>query len=460
MGNISIDNKAVESQEMLYTRNTQALRRQKMLKRHRQPLVCLTLNITDPVQCLPMTERTFNEGCTAMQAHLTAGRIRTTSHEPYMEKTVCEAYYSVAASADVVKRIMVALEDTHPLLCLFNIDVLRPDGTKVHRSEIGCAPRKCFLCKLPEDQCAHNRICQKEQFQQYAREIIVEYFSEEFSETISKLALRALLYEVSVTPKPGLVDRISSGAHKDMDFFSFIDSSCSLIPYFKTCTRMGLKHSDLACEEFLALLRPEGILAEKQMFTATKGVNTHKGAIFSLGLLCAAAGRIAARGTGLEAETLCREAQNLAQCTLGDYLHMDTSANLTGGEAAYVRYGLTGVRGEAASGFFHVRKISLPALRHQLGQGSTLNDAGVVALLHLMGKIEDSYVIKRRGKEALEDLHRHVNDLLQKGTLTMDGVKALDRFLIEQNISPGGCADLLAITFFLQFISTAPNLNL
>lgn len=281
-----------------------------------------------------------------------------------------------------------------------------------------------------------------------------EYSLEHYSHNISVLALRSLLYEISVTPKPGLVDRFNNGAHKDMDFFSFIDSSCSLVPYFKTCAQLGLCHYDLTDKEFLLLLRPAGISAEEIMFTATRGVNTHKGAIFSLGLLCAAMGRIIARGAKLDERILCDEVKNIAQYTLSDYSRIKLSSELTGGEAAYVQHGLTGVRGEAASGFFHVREIALPVLRYQLEKGSTYNDAGMIVLLHLMGKIEDTNVIKRRGKKALEHLHHTVEKLLRQGSLSPAQVIELDEILIQQNISPGGCADLLAITFFIHFATT------
>ena len=452
--------KPVGLKDMLHARDVRVLRQQKMLAQYKQPIVCLTLNIAGPVKYFPMAERTFEVGCAAVEACLNARCVQVSDNKSYIEDTGCEAFFSVDAPAEEIKRMMVKIEDRCEFNRLFDIDVLRPNGTKVQRSDVGHQPRKCFLCDSPAEQCARSRTHTVEQLQQFTKKTMISYFSEMFSENISRHALRALLYEVSITPKPGLVDRTNNGAHKDMDFFTFIDSSCSLIPYFKTCAKMGLRYFNSDDQDLFELLRPEGVLAEKRMLTATGGVNTHKGAIFSLGLICAAAGRIAARGNMLNVESLCCDVQKLARCALKDYERTRTSIELTGGEKAFFLYGLTGVRGEAASGFIHARKIGLPKLQKQLEQGSTINDAGVVALLHLMSSTQDTNVVKRRGIEALKKMHHSVESLLNEGEPNMEDVVRLDRRLSELNISPGGCADLLAITFFLCFITTDPNLKI
>ena len=119
---------------------------------------------------------------------------------------------------------------------------------------------------------------------------------------MARTALKSLLYEVSVTPKPGLVDRDNPGAHGDMDYYSFIDSAAALAPYFSRCAALG---RDSLCEpgEVLTRLRPLGLEAEEAMKQATGGANTHKGLIFSLGILCAAAGRL---GDVVADATACR----------------------------------------------------------------------------------------------------------------------------------------------------------
>ena len=113
---------------------------------------------------------------------------------------------------------------------------------------------------------------------------------DKYHEYLSYLAHKAMLYEVSASPKPGLVDRFSNGAHKDMDFFTFMSSSASLSQFFSHCALEGEKHLDSDLPNLFSSLRIPGISAEKKMFFATNNINTHKGAIFSIGTICAAAG--------------------------------------------------------------------------------------------------------------------------------------------------------------------------
>ena len=101
-----------------------------------------------------------------------------------------------------------------------------------------------------------------------------------------------LNYEVTTTPKPGLVDRRNSGSHRDMDVFTFIDSAAALYPYFEACARTGRETAEQPAPETFAALRPLGCEAEGEMLDATGGVNTHKGAVFSVGIVCAALGRL------------------------------------------------------------------------------------------------------------------------------------------------------------------------
>ena len=136
--------------------------------------------------------------------------------------------------------------------------------------------------------CARSRRHSAEELARRTREIIVDHFQTKRASRIAELAERALLCELAVTPKPGLVDMETNGAHEDMDRFTFVRSACALRPCFERCARLGMENR--STEETFFRLRREGLLAEETMLAATGGVNTHKGAIFSLGLLCCAAG--------------------------------------------------------------------------------------------------------------------------------------------------------------------------
>ncbi len=111
---------------------------------------------------------------------------------------------------------------------------------------------------------------------------------------------RALLTEVRLTPKPGLVDIRNAGAHRDMDLASFEASTAAVAPWMEKFFIMGHDTANITPEQVLTMLRPVGMACETDMLEATGGVNTHRGAIFAFGLLSAAAGRLVARGEPVE----------------------------------------------------------------------------------------------------------------------------------------------------------------
>ena len=281
--------------------------------------------------------------------------------------------------------------------------------------------------------------------------------------TVGALAKDALLYEVSVTPKPGLVDRVSSGAHHDMDADSFARSAAALERYFVSCAARGaLRHpqperplSIPRPAELLANLRPLGKKAEETMLAATDGANTHKGAVFTLGLLAAAAGFAFCRTEGaalLSAEDLCRIAGQLSAPAMDDYKKSDPAPH-TAGETFHRRFGTGGIRAEAAAGFPSLRLTGLPALRIALAAGASDNDAGLYTLLRLIASVEDTTLMKRLDSSDLSVPRAQAAALCplfftdRKGFLAR--VKALDLAWSVRGVSAGGCADLLAAAWFL-----------
>ena len=286
---------------------------------------------------------------------------------------------------------------------------------------------------------------------------------------IAQCAQKALLYEVSVTPKPGLVDRADNGAHRDMDFFTFLDSAAVLTPYFEECAAAGLeaaeenkgaggKEADHAA--LLAKLRGPGKDAEREMIRATGGVNTHKGAIFLLGLLTAAAGYcLGRREESFSADRILRTAGRIAEPSLADFA--DTAAESVKGTVgtaesaglkAYRTDGSTGVRGEAAAGFPSVKHAALPALKKALADGKNVNDAGVEALLELILRVDDTTLLKRCGsRNALEEERTLLRELLAIYP-PAETARHLNERWREKGYSAGGCADLLGAAYFLLFM--------
>lgn len=287
---------------------------------------------------------------------------------------------------------------------------------------------------------------------------------------IAELAVKALLYEVSASPKPGLVDRFNNGAHKDMDFYTFIDSSISLGTYFFEISKCvdTLYESTFRQGHFIdsnlffKSLQKIGMDAELKMFKETDNVNTHKGAIYALGLItsaateywCAFGDDIPDRNVYIE--TIANRVGDYTRPVIIDQLSSIGGAK-TYGEAQYKTLGLTGARGEAATGYANARTWGVPALDKAISEGYSLNDAMVQALLILMCHLEDSNVIGRHDYETLLLSKEKANSVLELGGIYSqegrDAIQAYDLWCIEKNISHGGSADLLAVSVFLKLLA-------
>lgn len=276
------------------------------------------------------------------------------------------------------------------------------------------------------------------------------------SEQIGRCCTSALYSEVCASPKPGLVDPLSSGSHQDMDYSTFIRSIAAISPYFSAAAAIGCraKHID---GDTLCVLRPVGIECEKAMFDATGGVNTHKGAIFSLGIVAAAAGYCRRNLNDLSADAVCSAAGVIAGAAIKDFSFAADGEARTEGRRLYDCYGILGIRGEAASGFYSVRNYSLPIMRKLIAEGRhSENEICLDTLLHLMARVQDTNVIARCGIGAIGYVKSTAeNALAMGGGLTPSGRQELLRMdgeYIKRNISPGGCADLLAVTVTLYLL--------
>ncbi len=301
---------------------------------------------------------------------------------------------------------------------------------------------------------------------------------------IADLAVRALICEVDTTPKPGLVDRDNNGAHKDMDHFMFLRSALALRNCFVQCADLGLSFDPgatadrgFSAEEAEAL-RKIGLAGEEAMFQTTGGVNTHKGLIFSLGILCTACGILFAQKAALdegrnfdgairfgeaELRTKCAEIAAALLCDDTAEAGAERSGAVAGethGQIVQKATGISGVKGEALSGFGTAFETGLPILREALDLTGELNGACVETMIHLLAETDDSNLVYRGGLEGLEFVRSRAKELLEEysyGRLQdedgLEAIRQLDQECIERNLSPGGCADLLAITVMLHSVT-------
>jgi triphosphoribosyl-dephospho-CoA synthase len=262
---------------------------------------------------------------------------------------------------------------------------------------------------------------------------------------LAALAGQSLIAEAELTPKPGLVDRRGRGAHRDLSLELMRRSAAAIQPYFFQMALLSAGQEPSA--ELRAELALAGRDAERAMFRATQGSNTHKGAIWILGLLIAAAAgkeNCSAREIAAAAGAIARFPDH-AQPTL-----------VTHGDVVRSRYGGDGARGEAWRNFPHVVDVGLPMLRRQRGMGCSEQASRLDALLDIMSELDDTCVLYRGGERALAAVKSGARATLSAGGFGSIGgrtqLRKLDDELIARHISPGGSADLLAATIFLDAI--------
>lgn len=439
--------------DMLAAREARVMRQQQLLNKYQKPLVCFTMNIAGPVKNSPLIKRGFDEGCRLLRDQFMAAKADVIYMESHGGAAGNEAFYVVDMPALETKKITTLIEDSCQLGRLFDMDVLRPNGEKVEREELGLEPRRCLICGGFVRACARSRTHTVAELQAKTNEILRQALADADAKAAAQQAVRALLYEVCTTPKPGLVDRANNGSHKDMDIFTFMGSASALWPYFERCCKIGIETAAKPAPETFTALREAGRLAEGEMLEATGGVNTHKGAVFSMGLCCAALGRLPREAWRHPSRVLDECAAMARGLTERDFAGLTAQNARTMGQKLYLQYGITGVRGQVENGFPAVREAGLPVLERGIAEGRSLNDAGCAALLAIMAASVDTNMIARGGREAQQNTALGAAMLLQKEPYpSRQTLEHLDSEFIRQNLSPGGSADLLAICYLLHFL--------
>lgn len=436
--------------EILDAREQRAQKQRALLEKFQKPLICFTMNIAGPEKFNKDISIGFSVGNWLLKNALSGRNVLHT--ELHRKNTGCEAYYVVDLPAKALKKLALDIEDTEPIGRLFDIDVMDTDGSKLSREAFGYQRRKCLICDQDAAVCARSRTHCVEQLQDRTGFLLYLAARQWMSEYIAVRAYLALNAEFTATPKPGLVDKNNRGAHQDMGIRHFFASANALRPFFCRFAQEGFLTRDLSPRETFQRIRPIGMEAEQAMLRATHGVNTHKGAIFSMGILCAAAGRISPENW--QPETLLGEcAAMTAGLTERDFAGITVENAKTAGERLYAQFGITGVRGQAEAGFPAVLEIGLPVLRQGLSKGLSLNDACCVTLLHLLAATDDTNLIHRSNRQTQLKIRQEVAAFLEKEPFpAMARIEEMDKAFIERNLSPGGSADLLALTCFVQFI--------
>lgn len=421
-------------------------------------LACLTMNIAGEIKRTPMTKMLFDRGISEFEQ---AG-FEVIDHMLIDEFTGSEAFWLVKENGAEVKKYLEDVEDSFPAARLFDFDVLTPDGVKLSRAK----SRKCLICDKPAAECARSRAHGLDTIKAATQALLRDFCAEALAEE----AHEALLAEVYSTPKPGLVDLVNNGAHKDMDVALFEKSADALETYFYDAAALGMR----GCT--MAELRERGLAAEQEMYAATGGVNTHKGMIYSMGLLLAGMGMaLAGVNETDETDETDEPANNVESNTGGssannDSLRQEAIKNAAGlasedaermlararsnpdtnGAVVLRDYGVLGATGHAASGFpgavFTTERLEYYIKEENLPGG----EAGALALCDSMASLEDTNLLHRGGAEGLKFTKEKASEISELPVPErISALSELDNEMIERNLSPGGSADMLALAFLL-----------
>ena len=461
LNHFSTDGTEISLEQLLTAREERASLQQQLLTQYGQTLLCVTLTAVGGVKKNALLDYVFTKTLENLTALFMQLNITPTKEIIRPLATGHEAFFVLPIDGRALKAATIELEESIPLARLWDLDVFDAKGNLLSRADFALPPRACLVCGNEAKICARTR-------KHAVDEIVAEMQSRAqrhyIAEYIGEQVYSALVQEARLSPKPGLVDTVNNGSHKDMNLHTFEQSAVSLRPFFTQFVLKGMTTAHLPEKQILAEVRPLGLLAEKAMFKATHGVNTHKGAIFSFGLVCTAIGRLLIRqdvaqsAVDFDIKLICSLVAQFAQGLTDELKHYPDHLPVTAGVRLFRKYGLTGARGEAESGFNLIQTL-LPQFDeyHPLEREHRL----LILLLHLMATNPDTNVVHRGGLDGLHFIRQTAQDLLadqhtvsDKAILTRALMK-FDAACIERNLSSGGSADLLALAIF--FLSLRGN---
>ncbi len=415
------------------------------------PSVSLNLNIPGFPKSNEITNEFFSVCLDELKMFLKAHLISLSDKEAYCRVDAAGDFFLVPLKAPLktereIKAVCETFEENHVYGRFIDVDVTDASGNMISSGKA----KLCFYCRQkPADVCRHEGIHSTDELRSFLFSRMKDYCRKRFEdETASKLAshaIRAVLTEISLTPKPGLVDMVNNGSHSDMNYQTFIGSTSAIAVYFAELVHEGFCYSGKDLRKALPAIRSIGLRMERDMFAATNQVNTQKGLIFLLGLSLFTAGLVYARHGAFHTEVfreliseICREI-SLRELVAGN----DNPE--THGEKVFRKFGITGARGEAEAGFPLVFEFGLPVLNvhHELN-----DEVLIKAFLAIASHNNDTNILHRGGMEVLNAFKCLSNEALND--FTPDNYNSVIDYCRKMHISPGGSADMLVVTIFIH----------
>jgi holo-ACP synthase/triphosphoribosyl-dephospho-CoA synthase len=423
------------------------------------PCVSLSLNVPGFPKS-NSTVKTFFDFCLSDLKYFLKAHLNDIHYSDAIER--CDTagdFYIAPCSVGIntlaeLKQICEAFETTHPFGRFIDVDLNDELGNTVSSGK----SKVCFFChERPAIECRREKAHDHEQLRMYMFSEMARYCSQQRKTIIIKqltsLGLKALLSEISLTPKPGLVDKFSNGSHGDMNYQTFIDSSAAISPWMGELVEAGFSFKDTDLSKALPIIRNIGLRMESAMHQATHNVNTQKGIIFLLGLSMFACGRLFSESDQFDIEYFRSIIKEICKDMVKNEMINSFQARKSHGEEIFLNYGFTGARGEAESGFQIVFEHGLPPLK---GFSKLNDDLLYKSFLSIASVNSDTNILYRGGPDVLSNFQGLCKTALEN--YNDHTYSEVIDYCQKENISPGGSADLLALTIFVWSVMNEPFL--
>lgn len=339
----------------------------------------------------------------------------------------------VSKNGLTIKKALIDIENNHPLGRLIDLD-LYIRGQMVSRSDLNISKRKCLICDNDAAVCSRNKTHSTFDLLNIIDDNILKFLKTQVSQNIDM----AILQELNLEIKFGLVTPSSSGSHPDMNYELMFNSKEIIIPHLVRIFELGFLYPD--DKDLLEKARLIGIEAETQMFDMTKQINTYKGLIYILGFVLLSLGILVKKNRPLM--SIYQQVKELAQNILLDF----EKDGMTAGQQAYSKYRMLGIRGEVFNGLGTIQKANRYFKSFNISDSNHQH----AILLYIILNAEDTVLLKRAG--SIENYNK-VKQLVEKLN-PYDSEELLDftTYCIEENLSFGGSADLFIVFHFLGLI--------
>ena len=406
-------------------------------------------------------ENFFRQVLSELKIHLKTHQVEI---QDKIARSACDAagdFFIVPISEESLilpelKQILEDFEEKHPLGRFIDVDLNDEQGQTYSSGK----SKLCFYCKeKPAIECRRQNAHNIEDLRAFMFSKMEGYCSQQRENTLTKqlsaLATKALLAEISLTPKPGLVDKFSNGSHTDMNYQTFLDSTAAISPWFGELVSAGFTFNDSNLTKALPVIRTIGLKMESAMFKATNHVNTQKGIIFLMGLSLFACGKLFKEYSTFDIKKFRTIVKGICKDLVNNELIKQSQSAKTHGEIIFSKYGFSGARGEAESGLNTVFEFGLP----QLTGFSQLNDKiQMKCFLAIAARNNDTNILYRSGPDVLKSFQKLCLKALENFNET--NYNAVINFCKNENCSPGGSADLLAVAIYIWSVIQNPELQI